>query len=109
MLVAPTGKAARRLAEKTDMNASTIHKALRKTPENGFVYYHEKNPLPYSLIIVDESSMIDTSLMYDLLKAVRESSKIIFVGDCNRLPPVGYGEPFLILWRCWMYFIENQS
>ncbi len=94
LLVAPTGKATRRLAEKTDMNASTIHKALRKNPENGFVYYHEKNPLPYSLIIVDESSMIDTSLMYDLLKAVRESSKIIFVGDCNQLYPVGYGEPF---------------
>lgn len=94
LLVAPTGKASRRLAEKTGMPASTIHKALRKTPEDNFVYYSEYNPLPHRLIIVDESSMIDTSLMFDLLGAVSPTSKIIFVGDHNQLYPVGYGEPF---------------
>lgn len=94
LLVAPTGKASRRLAEKTGMPASTIHKALRKNPDEDFVYYGENNPLPHRLIVVDESSMIDTALMYDLLSAVDVTSKIIFVGDHNQLYPVGYGEPF---------------
>lgn len=94
LLVAPTGKASRRLAEKTGMPASTIHRALRKNPEDDFIFYTEKNPLPYNLIVVDESSMIDTSLMYDLLQATEPTAKIVFVGDCNQLYPVGYGEPF---------------
>lgn len=94
LLVAPTGKASRRLAEKTNMPAMTIHRALRKVPDDNFVYYNAQNPLPHRLVIVDESSMIDTSLMYDLLSAVSSTSKIIFVGDHNQLYPVGYGEPF---------------
>ena len=94
LLIAPTGKASRRLASKTGLPASTIHKALRKTPEDDFVYYHRNNPLPHRLIIVDEASMIDTQLMYDLLCAIDEHSKVIFVGDHNQLYPVGYGEPF---------------
>lgn len=94
LLIAPTGKASRRIAEKTNYPASTIHKALRKTPEDDFIYYKDNNPLPHKLIIIDESSMIDTELMYDLLNAVAVTSKIIFVGDHNQLYPVGYGEPF---------------
>lgn len=94
LLIAPTGKASRRLAEKTGMPASTIHRALRKNPEEDYTYYTEDNPLPHRLIIVDESSMIDTALMYDLLSAVDPTSKIVFVGDHNQLYPVGYGEPF---------------
>ena len=94
LLIAPTGKASRRLAAKTGMPASTIHKALRKTPEDDFIYYNERNPFPHKLIIVDEASMIDTSLMYDLLCAIDEHSKVVFVGDHNQLYPVGYGEPF---------------
>lgn len=94
LLVAPTGKAGRRLAEKTGMSASTIHKALRKNPEDDFVFYSESNPLPHRLIIVDESSMVDTALMYDLLNAASPTCKLVFVGDHNQLYPVGYGEPF---------------
>lgn len=94
LLIAPTGKASRRLAEKTKMPASTIHKALRKNPEDEYTFYSETNPLPHRLIIIDESSMIDTALMYDLLSAVEPTSKIVFVGDHNQLYPVGYGEPF---------------
>lgn len=94
LLAAPTGKAARRLAEKTGLKAVTIHKALRKNPEDDYVYFCESNPFEQSLIIIDESSMIDTELMYNLLNAVKPTSKIIFVGDCNQLEPVGYGEPF---------------
>lgn len=94
LLIAPTGKAGRRLAEKTGMPASTIHKALRKNPEDNFVFYTENNPLPHRLIIVDESSMIDMALMYDLLNAASPTCKLVFVGDHNQLYPVGYGEPF---------------
>ncbi len=94
LLVAPTGKASRRLVEKTGMPASTIHKALRKNPEDDFVFYSQDNPLQYNLVIVDESSMIDTELMYDLLSAAQPTCKLIFVGDHNQLYPVGYGEPF---------------
>lgn len=94
LLIAPTGKAARRLAEKTNMSTSTIHKALRKSPDDDYVYYDEEHPLPHRLVIIDESSMIDSELMYDLLAAVEPSSKVVFVGDHNQLEPVGYGEPF---------------
>lgn len=94
LLIAPTGKASRRLAKKTGLPAATIHRALRKTPDDDFVFYNENNPLPYRLVIVDESSMIDTALMYDLLSAMEVNCKIIFVGDHNQLYPVGYGEPF---------------
>ena len=94
LLITPTGKASRRLAEKTGMPASTIHRALRKKPDDDFVYYNRNNPLPHKVVIIDESSMIDTLLMYDLLNAVHPMSKIIFAGDHNQLPPVGCGEPF---------------
>ena len=94
LLVAPTGRASRRLAEKTALPASTIHKALRKTPNDNYVYYNENRPLPHRVIIVDESSMLDTELMKALLSAAEASAKIIFVGDHQQLQPVGYGEPF---------------
>lgn len=94
LLVAPTGKAARRLREKSGRPASTIHRALRKSLDNDYIFFNEDNQFNYRLVVVDESSMIDTCLMYDLLKAVNVNAKIIFVGDHNQLPPVGYGEPF---------------
>lgn len=94
LLVAPTGKAARRLSEKTGLPASTIHRAIRKSPSDEYVGYNPSSPLPHNLVVVDESSMIDTEIMYDLLGAISENSKIIFVGDHNQLYPVGYGEPF---------------
>lgn len=93
LLLAPTGKASRRIYEQTRFaNCGTIHSKLRKS--DGFIYYNEKKKLPYRLIIVDESSMIDTLLMSDLLKAVDTDAKIIFIGDHNQLYPVSYGEPF---------------
>ncbi len=94
ILAAPTGKASRRLAEKTGLPASTIHRALRKNPEDSYVFYGPDNPLPARLVVVDESSMIDTELMYDLVSALRPDAKIIFAGDACQLYPVSYGEPF---------------
>lgn len=98
LLLAPTGRASRRLYDVTGWKASTIHKALCLIPkEDGceeFQKYSEHNKLPHDLVIVDESSMIDTLLMAQLLKAVKEETKIIFVGDHQQLFPVGVGEPF---------------
>ena len=98
LLLAPTGRASRRLADVTDYNASTIHKALRLIPKDDgcaeFTMYSEHNKLPHDLVIVDESSMIDTMLMAQLLKAVKDEAKLIFVGDHQQLYPVGVGEPF---------------
>ncbi len=94
LLLAPTGKASRRMSESTGKTAKTIHSALRKTPEDDFTYYNEHRRFPQKLIIVDESSMIDTLLMYDLLKAISPSSKLFFIGDYHQLAPVSCGEPF---------------
>lgn len=90
-LTAPTGRAAKRMSEITGKKASTIHSLLEfdfKT--NRFKRDHE-SPLDCDLIIVDESSMIDTYLMYSLLKAIPSHARLILVGDINQLPSVGPG------------------
>lgn len=94
LCLAPTGKASRRITEESGYPAQTIHSALKITPTADFCYFTQENPLPYKLIIVDESSMIDTLLMYRLLNACDYTTKLIFVGDDKQLPPVGCGRPF---------------
>lgn len=90
ILTAPTGRAAKRMSEITGHPASTIHSLLEFNFQAGFKKNRE-NPLDADLIIVDESSMIDTSLMYSLLKAVPNRARLIFVGDIHQLPSVGPG------------------
>ena len=97
-LCAPTGRAARRLSEKTGHQASTIHRLLSFKPGVGFEY-NKNNPLPYSLIVLDESSMVDITLFYHLLEALPENCRLILVGDPYQLPPVGPGAPFRDLIR----------
>lgn len=90
-LAAPTGRAAKRMAEITGMKASTIHTLLEfDFSINGFKRNRE-NPLDCDLLIVDEASMIDTVLMYNLLKAVPTTARLILVGDVDQLPSVGAG------------------
>lgn len=91
---APTGKAALKSTSVIGLEACTIHRLLGWDPENFGFMHNEKNPLPYDFIIVEESSMIDISLMSSLLKAVANECQIIFVGDHNQLSPVGPGAPF---------------
>lgn len=96
LLVAPTGRAARRLHAQTGQPAWTIHKVLRLIPdEDIMIAYDENNPLPNSLVVVDEASMVGTELMCQLLRAIKADAKIIFVGDCNQLQPVPYGQPYV--------------
>ncbi len=91
LLAAPTGRAAKRMAEATGREAKTIHRLLEFNPsEDGFVR-NENNPLACSLMIVDEASMMDTLLFYHLLKAAPLGATILLVGDVYQLPSVGPG------------------
>lgn len=91
LLAAPTGRAAKRMREITGKKASTIHSLLEFDFSNFGFKRKRDNPLECDLLIVDESSMIDTSLMWSLLKAVPDHARVIFVGDINQLPSVGPG------------------
>jgi len=88
-LAAPTGKAARRMSEATGYEASTIHRLLGWT-RMGWTY-NAHNLLPFDVVIIDESSMLDVELAADLVTAVDKRARIIFVGDANQLPSVGPG------------------
>jgi exodeoxyribonuclease V alpha subunit len=94
LLCAPTGRAAKRLSETTGMEAKTIHRMLGFNPLSGYELKAE-NPLNGDALIVDESSMIDVILMYNLLKAVPDTMSVVFVGDADQLPSVGAGNVLL--------------
>ena len=94
ILLAPTGRAAKRLSDSTGEEASTIHRALDLDFKNGngvFFTKNEQNPLPYDVVIVDEVSMVDSQLMFNLLKAIKHNAQLILVGDKDQLPSVGAG------------------
>lgn len=91
LLAAPTGRAAKRMHEITGKTAKTIHSLLEWSFTSGGFKRNRDNPLDCDLIIIDEASMIDTMLMYSLLKAIPSHARVIFVGDINQLPSVGPG------------------
>lgn len=90
LLAAPTGRAAKRMAEATGMEAKTIHRLLEYKPPEGY-QKNEDKPLEGDVLILDECSMIDIMLMYNLLKAIPEHMTLILVGDIDQLPSVGAG------------------
>ncbi|HWR39197.1 MAG TPA: ATP-dependent RecD-like DNA helicase [Patescibacteria group bacterium] len=91
-LCAPTGRAAKRLAESTGREAKTIHRLLEVDPANGGFKRNEHNVLECELLVVDEASMIDVPLMYSLMRAVPDKAALILVGDVDQLPSVGPGQ-----------------
>jgi exodeoxyribonuclease V alpha subunit len=91
ILAAPTGRAAKRMSEITGKKASTIHSLLEFDFRAGGFKRNREKPLDCDLLIVDEASMIDTQLMYSLLKAIPGKARVIFVGDIDQLPSVGPG------------------
>jgi len=103
-LMAPTGKAAQRMSQAMDeaglkLRGSTIHTGLVPTrnghDRNGWGFAHnETNPLYAHLVVIDESTMIDTGLMSSLLAAIAPGTLVLFVGDPAQLPPVGKGRPY---------------
>ncbi len=90
-LAAPTGRAAKRMTETTGHEAVTIHRLLEFSPKAMKFERNQERPLETDLLIVDETSMLDTALAYNLLKAVPLSGQVIFVGDVDQLPSVGPG------------------
>ncbi|THV40107.1 SF1B family DNA helicase RecD2 [Glycomyces buryatensis] len=91
MLAAPTGRAAKRLAELTGFEATTLHRLLELRP-GGDAAYDRDNPLDVDLLVVDESSMLDTILANKLVKAIPPGAHLLLVGDVDQLPSVGAGE-----------------
>ena len=91
VLVAPTGRAAKRLAELTGHEASTVHRLLELQP-GGDPKYDRDNPLDADLVVVDESSMVDVILANKLVKAIPAGAHLLLVGDVDQLPSVGAGE-----------------
>ncbi len=95
LLAAPTGRAAQRLKELTEIKAQTVHRLLEyklDKGENGFRFNrNESNPLDADAVIIDEMSMVDLYLMSKLCVAVKKETALIFVGDNNQLPSVGAG------------------
>ena len=93
-LAAPTGRAAKRMSETTGFEARIVHRMLELNggaEGSGGFERDESNPLEADVIIVDEMSMVDISLMYSLLKAISVGTRLILVGDVNQLPSVGPG------------------
>ena len=91
LLCAPTGRAAKRLAEVTGLEAKTIHRLLEIAPGTGRFIRNESNPLACNLLVVDETSMVDVPLMQSLLRALPNHAGLILVGDVDQLPSVGPG------------------
>jgi exodeoxyribonuclease V alpha subunit len=91
LLVAPTGRAAKRLAELTGQPAATVHRLLKLQP-GGEASYDRDNPLDVDLLVVDEASMLDLILANKLVKAVPPGAHLLLVGDVDQLPSVGAGE-----------------
>ncbi len=90
ILTAPTGRATKRMAETCNAPAKTIHRLL-ESDHRGKFSKNEENKLSGDLIIIDESSMIDTILMYNLLKAIPNEMAVIMIGDADQLPSVNAG------------------
>jgi exodeoxyribonuclease V alpha subunit len=91
VLASPTGRAAKRMAEATGREAKTIHRLLEFKPGEGFGR-NDNNPIDADLIVIDEASMLDLVLAYNLLKAISSDSHLLLVGDIDQLPSVGAGD-----------------
>jgi len=91
-LAAPTGRAAKRLAESTGGFAETIHRMLAMSPESGRFQRNEENPLEADVVIIDECSMVDVPLLDAVLSALPPGAAIVLVGDADQLPSIGPGQ-----------------
>jgi exodeoxyribonuclease V alpha subunit len=90
-LASPTGRAAKRLAEVTGYEASTLHRLLEWNPREGGFQRNARNPLETDFVVVDEASMIDVLLAHHLLQAIPLTATLLLVGDADQLPSVGPG------------------
>ena len=100
LLAAPTGRAARRMSELTQCEASTLHRLLEINPGSHHFERNEENPLDGDLIIVDEFSMVDTWLCAGLMRAIKPKTRLLIIGDKDQLPSVGPGNILRELLAC---------
>ncbi|MEW6139803.1 MAG: ATP-dependent RecD-like DNA helicase [Thermodesulfobacteriota bacterium] len=100
VLAAPTGRAAKRVAEATGREAKTIHRLLEYAPGSGGFQRNASRPLDADVVVVDEASMVDLSLMHNLLSAIPLHGTVLLVGDSDQLPSVGPGDVLADLIRC---------
>jgi exodeoxyribonuclease V alpha subunit len=91
VLLAPTGRAAKRMSEACSYPSSTIHRYLKWNKETGEFFYNERNKASAQFVIVDETSMIDVELLANFFKAIKKDVKLVFIGDYNQLESVGPG------------------
>lgn len=91
VLAAPTGRAARRLNETTGREAKTVHRLLEFSPKTNAFERNRDAPLEADVVIIDEASMLDVVLAYDILKAIPQGAQLVLVGDVDQLPSVGPG------------------
>lgn len=91
LLVAPTGRAAKRLSESSKCEAKTIHRLLEFNPTSLQFNKNHENPLDADYVVIDECSMVDVTLMNQLLRAIPDHAGVLFVGDVDQLPSVGPG------------------
>lgn len=91
LLAAPTGRAARRLNETTGREAKTVHRLLEFSPKTNAFERNRDAPLEADVVIIDEASMLDVVLAYDILKAIPPGAQLVLVGDVDQLPSVGPG------------------
>jgi exodeoxyribonuclease V alpha subunit len=99
-LAAPTGRAARRLAEASGRPAATLHRLLKWNPHRGGFERGRNHPLELDVLIIDEASMVDLLLMRDLLRALPLAARFVIVGDADQLPSVGPGDVLRSLVEC---------
>ncbi|MCK5683923.1 ATP-dependent RecD-like DNA helicase, partial [bacterium] len=91
LIAAPTGRAAKRITESTGFSAKTIHRMLEFAPFERKFKKNSKSPLNADIVIIDEASMIDYSLMFSLLDAISDDTRLVLIGDVDQLPSVGPG------------------
>lgn len=90
-LASPTGRAAKRLAEATGRQASTVHRLLHYDPETGAFAHDQRKPLTCDLLVIDETSMLDVVIAHHLFKAIGSGTRVVLVGDPDQLPSVAPG------------------
>ena len=108
-LLAPTGRAAKRITETVGIKASTIHRFLKWNKETNKFKVNEHNKVDTKLVIIDEASMVDTYLLDSLLKGLYYDTKIVLVGDYNQLPSVGSGQILKDLIESEMFIVIELS
>ncbi len=92
LLAAPTGRAAKRMTEHTRIEAKTIHRLLETDLKDGGFKRNAEHPLECDLLVIDETSMVDASLMFAVMKAIPPKAGLLLVGDVDQLPSVGPGQ-----------------